>query len=339
MSKKKLEIDWVNTSTLVVFHLLGAAGIAYLAMVECSAWTLGLAVLWFAFSGLSITGGYHRLFSHRSYQAHAIVRGFYLLFGTAAVQNSALLWCADHRRHHAQTDRDSDPYDAMKGFFWSHVGWVMCRPAYARDMDSVHDLQADPLVAFQDRYYVPLALLMGAIVPASLGLLWGDPIGALLVAGFLRLNLQWHATFSVNSVAHILGSQPFSTRNSSRDSFWTAILTLGEGYHNYHHTFQHDYRNGVCWHHYDPTKWTLWTLDKIGLVSNLRRAADSTIESRRDRVTQERHALVAGENPVTLPTGPASNEAAPQPHTAVTGHDSGQRVTNEKADAEPAPLS
>jgi len=155
----------------------------------------------------------------------------------------------------------------------------------------------------QHRFYVPLAFLMGAITPACIGLLWGDPIGALLVAGFLRLTIQWHATFSINSVAHILGSQPFSTRNSSRDSFWTAILTLGEGYHNYHHSFQHDYRNGVSWHHYDPTKWTIWTLDLVNLARDLRRVPDATIASRRQEVARKRlTARQAHTPPAAAPT-------------------------------------
>jgi stearoyl-CoA desaturase (delta-9 desaturase) len=336
MSMNKLQIDWVNTVTLTLSHLLAVGAIVYLAVVECSLWTIGLGVVWFACSGFAITGGYHRLFSHRSYQAHGLVRSFFLLFGAAAVQNSALRWSADHRRHHAQTDRDNDPYNAQRGFLWSHVGWVLCKPPHARDLDQVHDLQADPLVAFQNRYYVLLAVLMAAIVPACLGLLWGDPIGACLVAGFLRLVVQWHATFSVNSFAHILGSQPFSTRNSSRDSFWTAILTLGEGYHNYHHTFQHDYRNGIYWHHYDPTKWTLWGLNKVGLTSNLRRVPKETIIARRHKATEERRSLAQGEKAVPIPTNTEFTEEGFNP--ANTSEQAVHQTDQVSADAKTAPL-
>ena len=293
MSTKKQQIDWQNSSILILFHLLALTAIVYLAMGDFSVWTVGLGVAWFVFSGLSITAGYHRLFSHRSYQAHPVLRGLFLLFGAAAVQNSALKWCADHRCHHAHTDREDDPYSVTRGFFWSHIGWVMFRPTHRSDAEQVRDLHADRLVMLQDRYYVALAWLMGALVPASLGLIWGDPIGALLVAGFLRLVVQWHATFSINSFAHMIGSQPFSTRNSARDSFWTAILTLGEGYHNFHHAFQHDYRNGIRWYHYDPTKWYLWSLDKVGLAKNLRRVPRSTIETRRERVVREGGARAA----------------------------------------------
>ena len=288
VSTNKRLIDWRNATTLVLFHFTALAAIGYLVFVHFSTWTVGLGVAWFVFSGLSITAGYHRLFSHRSYQAHPVVRAFLLLFGAAAVQNSALRWSADHRRHHAHTDREGDPYSVKQGFLWSHIGWVMFQPTHRADEEQIRDLQADRLVVLQDRYYLALAWLMGAVVPASLGLIWGDPIGALLVAGFLRLVVQWHATFSINSIAHMIGSQPFSTRNSARDSFWTAILTLGEGYHNFHHTFQHDYRNGIRWHHFDPTKWILWSLEKVGLATCLRRVPRATIETRRQRVAEER---------------------------------------------------
>ncbi len=323
----KRQIDWVNTLTIILFHAFAVVAVAYIAMGKCSPWTFGLAVAWFVFSGLAITGGYHRLFSHRSFEAHWTVRSWFLLFAAAAVQNSALRWCADHRRHHSHTDRPEDPYDATKGFWWSHIGWIMCKPPKRTDPALVKDLAADPLVAIQDRFYVPFAFLMGAVVPGLIGLIWGDPIGGILVAGFLRLVVQWHATFSINSVAHILGSQPFSTRNSSRDSIWTAILTMGEGYHNYHHTFQCDYRNGIKWHHYDPTKWLVWTFDKVGLANNLRRVSDKVIESRRAKVIEEARVRNSAEKTVTLPASD-SVFAADQMAESVAA-----------ADAEPVRLS
>jgi stearoyl-CoA desaturase (delta-9 desaturase) len=131
-------------------------------------------------------------------------------------------------------------------------------------------------------------------MPLALGFLWGDPIGALLVAGFLRLALQWHATFAVNSFAHWIGTQPYSTANSARDSVWTAIISMGEGYHNFHHRFQADYRNGVRWYHFDPTKWFVWTLEKVGLTSDLRRASRESIERAKASVLAEAGASRAG---------------------------------------------
>jgi stearoyl-CoA desaturase (delta-9 desaturase) len=281
--------DWTNILFLSAVHLAGLGGLVYLLAVRASPWTIGLAVLWFALCGMGITGGYHRLFAHKSYRASAPLRAFYLAFGAAAVQNSALKWSSDHRLHHAFTDSDGDPYNIRRGFWWAHLGWILFKDETV-ERDNVRDLEADALLRFQDRHYVALALVFGALLPAAIGLLWGDPIGALLVAGFLRLVVQWHATFFVNSLAHTIGSQPYSDRGSARDSFVTVLVTLGEGYHNFHHTFQADYRNGVRWYQLDPTKWFVWTLSKLGITSDLRRTPSKAIEKARRETAARRAA-------------------------------------------------
>lgn len=263
--------DWINISFLTLAHTLAVTAVGYMAFVHFSWWTVGLGVLWFALCGVGITGGYHRLFAHAAYKASAPVRFFYLFFGAASVQNSALRWSADHRAHHAYTDTDRDPYSIRRGFWWAHIGWVFFKDDMRR-LDVVHDLQKDPLIRWQDRNYVAIAIVAAAILPACLGLLWGDALGAFLVAGFLRLVVQWHATFAVNSLAHYVGKRPYCENSTARDSFWVALVTMGEGYHNFHHRYPLDYRNGVRWYHFDPTKWFVWTLSKTGLVSNLRRA-------------------------------------------------------------------
>lgn len=280
-------VQWTNVLFLLAAHLVAAFAVYYLAALRFSWWTVGLALLWAFASSMAVTGGYHRLFSHRTYEACAGVRLFYLLFGAAAVQNSALKWSADHRRHHARVDTDRDPYNIRRGFWWAHIGWIF----YADGKDAlsgVDDLEADPLVRWQHRHYLPLAVLMGALLPGAIGFFWGDPLGALLVAGFLRLVLQWHAAFAVNSVAHTIGSRPFSTAVSARDSFLTALITLGEGYHNFHHRFQRDYRNGVSWWHLDPTKWFVFGLAKLGLAWDLRRTPPAAILAARRSVLDAR---------------------------------------------------
>lgn len=280
------EIDWVNSSFIVTAHLLALWAVLHMIFVQFSWWTVGLALFYMAACSVSITGGYHRLFSHPTYKAAKPLKLFYLLFGAASVQNSALKWSADHRIHHTRTDTDEDPYNILRGFLWAHVGWVLHKDGEV-DLSRVKDLSADPLVAFQHRWYIPLALVMGALLPLGLGLLWGDALGALLVAGFLRLVIQWHATFSVNSFAHYVGKRPYSRTSSARDSFFTALVTLGEGYHNFHHRFQSDYRNGVRWHHFDPTKWWVWTLSKVGVCWDLKRVPKEVIERARQAVLAE----------------------------------------------------
>jgi stearoyl-CoA desaturase (delta-9 desaturase) len=276
-------LDWRNIVFLIAAHLLGLAAVAYLIFVRASPWTIALGLLWFALCGVSITGGYHRLFSHKAYSAHPLVRAFYLFFGAAAAQNSALKWSRDHRLHHKYTDLDLDPYAVKDGFVWAHIGWILYRDTHGDQSVNARDLTDDALVRWQDRWYVPLAVLAGIVLPAAIGIFWGDPLGALLVCGFLRLIVQWHATFCVNSLAHTIGTQPYDDKTSARDSFITAIVTLGEGYHNFHHRFQADYRNGVRWYQFDPTKWFVWVLSCVGLTSNLRRTPPQLIAQARAR--------------------------------------------------------
>ena len=304
------KINWTNTLFLGFAHLAAIGGIVWMVTGHFHWQTIVLALVWLEFCSLSITAGYHRLFSHRSHKAAAWWRGFLLLFGAASVQNSALAWSKDHRAHHTFTDTDKDPYNAQEGFWWSHVGWVLHEGAEIEGAPRVTDLENDPLVMWQHKYYVPLAFLMGAILPAGLGALWGDAIGGLLVAGFLRLVIQWHMTFTINSLAHMVGSQPYSTRNSSRDSWIIALISWGEGYHNFHHRFQADYRNGVRWWQFDPTKWMLWTWEKLGVVTDLRRTPKATIR----RALENPRTGTPGEAAVASEVGAPAPVTAPIPH-------------------------
>jgi stearoyl-CoA desaturase (delta-9 desaturase) len=222
---------------------------------------------------LSITCGYHRLFSHAAYQAHPALKAVFLLFGAMALQNSALNWSAGHRVHHRFIDDpERDPYCARRGFWFSHIGWMLRNyPSGDPDLKYVRELQKDPLVSFQHRHYLPLAMGMNFGVPLLLGWAFGNIVGMLLLAGILRLVISHHLTFCINSLAHIVGTRPYSTANSARDNAVVAMLTFGEGYHNFHHQFAHDYRNGVRWWQWDPSKWLINALHWVGLAKNLKR--------------------------------------------------------------------
>jgi stearoyl-CoA desaturase (delta-9 desaturase) len=270
--------DWLNCSFLLVVHVMSVVGIALYASVLPWSWkTFALSWLWFACCGVSITGGYHRLFAHRSYRAHGGLKLFYLLFGAAGFQSSALNWSTDHRHHHGQTDTPEDPYTVKGGFWWAHIGWLLTHREKPRNFSNVGDLAADPLIMFQHRHCEMLGLLVGLLLPMAIASIWGDALGGLFFAGFVRLLVQYHATFSVNSVAHTIGTQPYSDANSSRDSVITAIITLGEGYHNFHHTFPGDYRNGVRAYQFDPTKWLVYALSWARITWDLRRVPRETI--------------------------------------------------------------
>lgn len=254
--------------------------VATLTAVPIYLWHYGLsgfqAGLFFFFlisTGMSITLGYHRLFSHLTFRASWPVKLYTLLFGAAAFEGSALEWSADHRRHHKFVDREEDPYDISKGFFHAHIGWLLFRTGPDTPLTWVRDLQKDRLARWQHRYYVPIAVGIGFALPTAIGWLWGGPtaaLGAFLIAGVARVVVVHHMTFCINSLCHWIGDRPYSSDCTARDSFLMAVVTFGEGYHNYHHEFQNDYRNGVRPWQLDPTKWMIWLLSKAGLVSGLR---------------------------------------------------------------------
>ncbi len=231
-------------------------------------------LVFFAASSMSITLGYHRLFSHLALKARWPVRLGVLVFGSTAFEGSALDWCSDHRRHHKHVDQDDDPYDITKGFFHAHMGWLLFKLRPWPPMDNVNDLRQDRLLVWQHRYWHIIGALLSFVFPPLLGWLWGGPkaaLGSFLLAGVARVFCVQHTTFFINSMCHTLGSRPYSSRCSARDSWLMALLTFGEGYHNYHHEFQHDYRNGVKPWQFDPTKWAIWSLSCLGLTSQLRR--------------------------------------------------------------------
>jgi stearoyl-CoA desaturase (delta-9 desaturase) len=232
--------------------------------------------LFLAFTGVAITGGYHRMWAHRAYSAHWSVRLFYMLFGTMALQQTILIWASQHRVHHQSVDDiDVDPYSAKRGFWFSHIGWILRNyPSGEVDFSNVRDLQRDPIAAFQHRFYIPLTLAMNIGLPLALGAIFHDLWGVFLLAGVLRLVINHHVTFFINSLAHMWGTQPYTDENTARDNHLLAFITYGEGYHNFHHIFANDYRNGVKWWQWDPTKWVIAGLSGLGLATNLKRVPD-----------------------------------------------------------------
>lgn len=274
-------INWVNSSFLIGTALVTCTAVPwYLWQYGVDAFQVALFFVFFIATGLSITLGYHRLFAHVAFQASWPVRVVTLVFGAAAFENCALAWVSDHRRHHKHVDHDEDPYDISKGFWHAHMGWILFKLDPKPPWDNVADLAKDRMVMLQRRFYVPIAVGIGFALPALLGYWhngWLGALGGLLLAGVARVTAVQHMTFFINSLCHTIGSQPYSNKCSARDSWIMALFTFGEGYHNYHHEFQHDYRNGVKWWHWDPTKWTIWTLEKVRLVRGLRRVPEEKV--------------------------------------------------------------
>lgn len=268
-------INWVTSTFLISTALLAITGVpVYLCYFGLDAFLFKCFLLYFIATGLSITLGYHRLFSHLAFKARWPVKLFVVLFGAAAFENSILDWASDHRDHHKHVDEDDDPYNINKGFFHAHIGWLLfkLRPEHPRT--NVADLRKDKFVMWQHQYCHWIGFLVGFVVPTIIGYLHNGAVGALggfLIPGIARLVFVQHMTFFINSLCHCVGKRPYSSKCSARDSSLMAFFTFGEGYHNYHHEFQHDYRNGVKPWQFDPTKWTIWLLSKLGLASQLRR--------------------------------------------------------------------
>lgn len=270
ISKEKKKMDMVNSIFLTATPILAILGLwAHVALEGFQPIFFIYFAIFYILIGFSITAGYHRLFSHRTYKANPIIKFLLLFFGAGAVENSALKWCSDHRIHHTHCDTEKDPYNIKKGFLWAHIGWIFfeepkLNPKYP------NDLVKDKLVAWQHKYYLPLTILVGFILPLLIGFYYHAPIGGLAIIGLLRITVLQHATFFINSFCHVFGTRPYDEENSARDSFLAALLTFGEGYHNYHHHFQADYRNGVKWYQFDPAKWLIKSLAFLGLASDLK---------------------------------------------------------------------
>jgi len=281
MSEKRPPIAWLPTIVLSVTFVITVIAVPWYGFTHgytLASWLVAIAILFC--NGFSITAGYHRLWAHNTYKAHPLLKWFFVLFGAAATQNSVLVWASGHRRHHRFVDdNDNDPYSAKRGFWFSHIGWMLRDyPSGKVDFANVPDLQRDPVLMWQHKHYAPLAIAMNFAPALLIGALLGDIWGNLLLAGFLRLVVNHHVTFFINSLAHYWGKQPYTDENSARDNTWLALLTYGEGYHNFHHLFQTDYRNGVRWYQFDPTKWLIRFASWLGLASELNRVPDFKID-------------------------------------------------------------
>ena len=257
-------------SSIVAGAAVGLPAFAYFYDYSWVDWVM-FAIL-YIITGLGITVGYHRLLAHRSFACPNWVKGLFLIAGGWALQKSGLKWSADHIRHHARCDQEEDPYSAQRGFWHSHCGWLFWDDPH-RDDKFASKLKQDTMVMWQDRYYIPI-VGSGLALPFVVGFVydgWIAGLGCFLLAGVGRTFFVLNSTFCINSICHLWGSQPHGASDSSRDSWWVSLITFGEGYHNYHHRYQSDYRNGPQWYNFDPSKWLIYSLSLAGLTSSLRR--------------------------------------------------------------------
>ncbi|KAJ4482309.1 delta 9-fatty acid desaturase [Lentinula aciculospora] len=292
------ELNWLSVYILTVPPVVGVVGAFYVKLQwETAVW----AVAYYFLTGLGITAGYHRLWAHRAYNASLPLQYILAALGTGSLQGSIKWWSRGHRAHHRYTDTELDPYNAHKGFWYAHVGWMLVKPRRRPGAADVSDLRHNPVVKWQHKYYRSLILFMGFILPSLVAYLgWGDAKGGFIYAGVLRLVFVHHSTFCVNSLAHWLGETPFDDKHTPRDHMITAFVTIGEGYHNFHHQFPMDYRNAIKWYQYDPTKWCIWVLSKLGLASHLKVFPDN--EVRKGQLTMELKKLRRTQDKLSWPS-------------------------------------
>ena len=291
-----VETSTAQTSTVPIEHpridrLANLAAtvvpVGLLGLAMWSAW--GGALRWpdlvvmavtYLLTGLGITVGYHRLFTHRSFKTSAPIRALLAALGSAAIEGPVIEWVANHRKHHQFSDQPGDPHSphvdraggwrgALGGLFHAHMGWIFSDEDMASEQRYAKDLLADPIVRFIDRTF-PLWLLAGLAFPFALGLaLTGSLAGGLtglLWGGAVRIACLHHATFSINSLCHFFGRRRFHTGDESRNLLWLSLPTLGEAWHNNHHAFPTSARHGLRWWQLDPSAWVIAGLERCGLV-------------------------------------------------------------------------
>ncbi len=273
---RRRPINW-PTVLFIIATTTGALIWPFYAWHAGVTWSeISLAVAYYFACGLAITVGYHRFLSHRTFKVHPAVEMLFLLFGAAAWQGSALEWSVDHIRHHSHIDTEADPYNRRRGFWYSHMGWLVRRDTEMQMARIPHFLKNDWMVMWQHRWYVPIALATSFIIPLALCGWHG-----LLLVGAVRIVALHHTTWFINSWAHTGNQRPYNPDVTASDNWLLAIIAFGEGWHNYHHAFPNDYRNGVRKFDWDPSKWLIWTLSKLGVAYDLKRVNPATIWSRR----------------------------------------------------------
>lgn len=258
------QFNWVSISFFITVH-----GLALLAPWFFSWSALGTAIfLHWLFGSIGICLGYHRLLTHRSLQVPKGLEYAIALIGSLALQGGPIFWVAGHRRHHAYTeDVNKDPYSAKRGFWWSHMGWLLYkRPEffeYESNRKFAPDLAKDAFYRWLDRYYLLLQ------IPCGLGLYLVGGWSFVIYGLFVRAVLLWHSTWLINSASHITGYRSHESDDNSRNLWWAAILTYGEGWHNNHHAYPNVAKAGWKWWEVDMTWWVIVSLRQLGLARRI----------------------------------------------------------------------
>ncbi len=277
-SPPKRHTRWMAVIFMPVIALVGIVGTPiYIYYQGLTASEACLFFFYLIATSLAITVGYHRYLSHRVFKTNSVLHFLLLFFGAATFQKSALRWASQHRQHHQFTDTELDPHNSKRGFFFCHVGWIMFYK-HAVNFKNVEDLTKSKLTQHQHDHYNLWSVTSGLALPMLLGFATGHPLGAFIMTFCLRTTLILNMAFFVNSSVHMNGDKGFDAHTSAGDNWFWALLTNGEGYHNFHHKFPNDYRSGHLWHHWDPSKWVIYLLARLGLVQDVKCIPTSKIQ-------------------------------------------------------------
>jgi len=282
-AKYKVRVVWANVIKFTMLHMLGLVGIIALPFVSFK--TILWAIVTFYISGLGVTAGAHRLWTHRSYKARFPLRLFLTIANTMASENSIYTWTRDHRTHHKYSETDADPHNAKRGFFFAHIGWLMCRkhPEVLRlgKKIDMSDLRRDSLVMFQHRHYVPLAITVCFLIPSLVPVFfWNESFILAYFISVVRYLAILHTTWLVNSAAHLWGEKHYDIHINPAENHGVALLALGEGFHNYHHTFPHDYSTSEWRYSLNFTTFFIDVCAWIGMAYDRRSMSKEMVKNR-----------------------------------------------------------
>jgi sn-1 stearoyl-lipid 9-desaturase len=262
-TQKKLDLDWVVIIYMGTIHLAALFAL-FPGNFNWTAVAIAFVLYWIA-GGLGITLGFHRLVAHRSFDVPKWLEYFFVFCGALACQGGVIDWVGLHRIHHKHSDTEPDPHDSNAGFWWSHMGWMLHHiPADENIPRFTQDINSDPVYRFLQNYFVPIQVALGLVLYFLGGwpfVIWGI---------FVRLVLVFHCTWFVNSATHKFGYRTFDSDDRSKNCWWVALLTFGEGWHNNHHAYQYSARHGLRWWEIDTTWMTIWLLQTVGLAKNVK---------------------------------------------------------------------
>uniref|UniRef100_A0A2M3YY13 Putative fatty acid desaturase n=1 Tax=Anopheles braziliensis TaxID=58242 RepID=A0A2M3YY13_9DIPT len=293
--KRKIKLVWRNVIAFGYLHLAAVYG-AWLMLTSARLYTIAFAFVLYVMSGLGITAGAHRLWAHRSYKAKLPLRIILAVFNTIAFQDCALHWARDHRVHHKYSETDADPHNATRGFFFSHIGWLLCRKhpeviAKGKQLD-IADLESDPVLRFQRKHYMILMPLACFVLPTIAPVyFWNETwTNAWFVATLFRWTFILNVTWLVNSAAHKWGDKPYDKSISPSENRTVASFAFGEGWHNYHHVFPWDYKTAELGNYrMNMTTAFIDFFAKIGWAYDLKTVSQEIVEKRVKRTGDGSH--------------------------------------------------